>query len=53
MEGQRALIDQLATRVAAGETLTLLCSSACNDPGKCHRMLLKKLIEDRVAAVRP
>lgn len=53
MEGQRALIDQLATRVAAGETITLLCSSACNHPGKCHRMLLKKLIEDRVAAVRP
>lgn len=44
MEAQRPLIGQLAARVAAGETITLLCSSACNDPGRCHRTLLKGLI---------
>jgi uncharacterized protein YeaO (DUF488 family) len=38
-------IDALAARVAAGETLTLLCSSACHDPERCHRTLLKQLIE--------
>jgi uncharacterized protein YeaO (DUF488 family) len=37
-------IEPLAARVAAGETLTLLCSSACQDPERCHRTLLKQLI---------
>ena len=43
-------IDELARRVAAGEALTLLCSSACTDPAHCHRTLLKGLIEARLAA---
>jgi uncharacterized protein YeaO (DUF488 family) len=38
-------IGALAARVAAGETVTLLCSSACHDPERCHRTLLKQLIE--------
>jgi len=38
-------IRALARRVAAGETLTLLCSSACTDPTHCHRTLLAALIE--------
>ena len=29
----------LAARVAAGEDLVLLCSSACTDPGRCHRSM--------------
>jgi uncharacterized protein YeaO (DUF488 family) len=41
-------IDELARRVAAGEPVTLLCSSACTDPARCHRTLLKGLIEARL-----
>ena len=41
-------IDELARRVAAGESVTLLCSSACTDPARCHRTLLKGLIEARL-----
>lgn len=39
------LIADLARRVAAGETITLLCSSACVRESRCHRSLLKELIE--------
>lgn len=45
MKRQRFWIDSLARRVRSGETLTLLCSSACTDPERCHRMLLARLIE--------
>ena len=38
-------IRALAGRVAAGETVTLLCSSACTDPTHCHRTILSRLIE--------
>ena len=40
-------IDALAERVRAGETITLLCSSACVDAERCHRTLLAKLIAAR------
>jgi uncharacterized protein YeaO (DUF488 family) len=46
---QEESIDVLAEKVAAGKTITLLCSSACTDPSHCHRTLLKELIEQRVA----
>jgi len=46
MKDQKDRIADLARRVAAGETITLLCSSACIDPERCHRTLLKKLIEE-------
>ncbi len=39
-------IASLAARVGSGETITLLCSSACTDPVRCHRSLLKDLVED-------
>jgi uncharacterized protein YeaO (DUF488 family) len=45
-------IRALAERVAAGETITLLCSSACEDPSRCHRTLLAALIEKTVARGR-
>ncbi len=45
MRAQRELIDDLAARVHGGETITLLCSSACTDAARCHRTLLKQLIE--------
>ncbi len=45
MRGQVFRIRALADRAAAGETITLLCSSACVDPARCHRTVLKKLVE--------
>ena len=45
MRGQTFRIRALADRAAAGETITLLCSSACVDPARCHRTLLAKLID--------
>ena len=39
------LIASLARRVAAGETITLLCSSACVRESRCHRSILRELIE--------
>jgi uncharacterized protein YeaO (DUF488 family) len=47
----RAAIDQLAEQVAAGKTITLLCSSACTHGVHCHRFLLKQLIEARLPHV--
>src|SRR5687767_3103179 len=48
MKGQTENIRFLAEKVAAGETITLLCSSACEDASKCHRSLLRGLIDDQV-----
>jgi uncharacterized protein YeaO (DUF488 family) len=41
-------LDDLAARLRAGETVTLLCSKACTDAATCHRTLLKELIEGRI-----
>jgi uncharacterized protein YeaO (DUF488 family) len=38
-------IEELARRVRAGETITLLCSSACVREARCHRSILRELIE--------
>jgi uncharacterized protein YeaO (DUF488 family) len=46
MAAEREAIEALAKRIARGETLTLLCSSACTDETRCHRSLLKALIEE-------
>jgi uncharacterized protein YeaO (DUF488 family) len=51
MEQQQEKIQELANRVAAGETITLLCSSACEDENRCHRSILRKLIKARLAAM--
>jgi uncharacterized protein YeaO (DUF488 family) len=45
MLAQKAAISALAARVRAGETVTLLCSSQCDREARCHRSLLKELIE--------
>jgi uncharacterized protein YeaO (DUF488 family) len=45
MREQRDAIRALADRVRGGETITLLCSSACVRESRCHRSLLKELIE--------
>jgi uncharacterized protein YeaO (DUF488 family) len=50
MKQQEELIDELAALVAEGKTVTLLCSSACEDEAHCHRTLLKELVEQRLAA---
>jgi uncharacterized protein YeaO (DUF488 family) len=49
MKAERERIAALATRVAAGETVTLLCSSACTDPQRCHRTLLAALIDEALS----
>ncbi len=45
MNQQTDRIKQLAERVKNGETITLLCSSACERESRCHRSLLRELIE--------
>lgn len=42
-------IAELAQRVSLGETITLLCSSACTRESRCHRSLLRELIEAAMA----
>lgn len=49
MQAQSFRIRALVSRVAAGETVTLLCSSACTDETRCHRSLLRRLIEQALA----
>ena len=49
MQAQEESIAMLAEKVAAGRTITLLCSSACTDESHCHRSLLRQLIEERAA----
>ncbi len=51
-EAQQESIAVLAEKVAAGKTITLLCSSACTDPTHCHRTLLKQLIEEQLSRLR-
>src|SRR5436305_8059402 len=48
MKGQEESIALLAEKVAAGKTITLLCSSACTDETHCHRTLLRQLIEEQM-----
>jgi uncharacterized protein YeaO (DUF488 family) len=43
------LIASLAKRVQGGETITLLCSSACVRESRCHRSILRELIEGAMA----
>jgi uncharacterized protein YeaO (DUF488 family) len=48
MKDQQPRIAALAERVRNGETITLLCSSACEDDDRCHRSLLRSLVEKAV-----
>lgn len=43
-------IAELAARVARGESITLLCSSACERESRCHRSLLAGLVESAIGA---
>lgn len=49
MSGEAYRIEGLARQVANGETITLLCSSSCFDPERCHRGLLAELIRARIS----
>ena len=44
MAEQDYLLRGLRARARSGEAMTLLCSSACTDPERCHRTLLRSLI---------
>ena len=46
MTRARFWIQGFAERVRRGEAMTLLCSSACVDPARCHRTIVKRLIEE-------
>ena len=46
MKAQTARIESLARNLREGQAVTLLCSSACVDPLRCHRTLLEKLVRD-------
>ena len=48
MQSQQERIAELALRAAKGEMITLLCSSACVDEARCHRTLLRSLIEEKM-----
>jgi uncharacterized protein YeaO (DUF488 family) len=50
MRSQKPVIASLAARVKAGETITLLCSSACMREARCHRSILRDMIEQAIAA---
>lgn len=45
MLAQKPKIKALADRVRAGQTITLLCSTQCTREDRCHRSILKALIE--------
>jgi uncharacterized protein YeaO (DUF488 family) len=54
MGRQRWWIDGFAARHRAGQTITLLCSSACTDEARCHRTLVARLLEQAAfPAARP
>ena len=44
-------IRSLTQRLADGETITLLCSSACTDPARCHRTVLAGLLVGKAPQV--
>lgn len=46
MAGRKFFIAGYAERVRAGDTVTLLCSSACEDETRCHRSIVRELIEE-------
>jgi hypothetical protein len=40
----RMHLRALAAKVAKGEPITLLCSSACTDEARCHRTIVRDLV---------
>src|SRR5579871_5524630 len=52
MHAQDEFIAELAAMLAEGKTITLLCSSACENESRCHRSLLRQVIEEKVTATK-
>jgi uncharacterized protein YeaO (DUF488 family) len=50
MEAETETLGVLVEKLREGKTFTLLCSSACADPSRCHRTLLKELLEQLAAS---
>ncbi|AKV00700.1 hypothetical protein AKJ09_07363 [Labilithrix luteola] len=46
MSRQGYWLRGFADRVRDGETVTILCSSACVDEARCHRTILKAMLEE-------
>jgi uncharacterized protein YeaO (DUF488 family) len=44
------VVERIADYLRRGERITLLCSSACEDPSRCHRTLLARLVEDAASS---
>lgn len=53
MKGQRYWIEGFAAHLRRGDTITLLCSSACVDPARCHRTIVKTLLEEAATDAPP
>jgi uncharacterized protein YeaO (DUF488 family) len=49
VRGRHEKVEALARRVAGGERITLMCSSSCVRESRCHRSLLRELIEAELA----
>lgn len=52
MQSQTQEIAALAERVKNGETITLLCSSQCVRESRCHRSILRELIESAISDLK-
>lgn len=46
MKRQRYWIEGFAAHLRRGDMITLLCSSACVDPARCHRTIVKAMLEE-------
>lgn len=53
MQKQGYWFRGFAERLKKGETITLLCSSACTDPARCHRTIVKELLEREASGDQP
>lgn len=53
MARQRYWIDGFAAHLRSGATITLLCSSACVDDARCHRTIVKQLLEESAHPTAP
>ena len=49
MTSQRYWIEGFAAHLRKGDTITLLCSSACVDPARCHRTIVERLLREAAA----
>jgi len=44
MKSAKAAIRKLVEHIQSGQSITLLCSSACVEDDRCHRSLLREII---------